>query len=79
VFRQSTILLLSSAIALLSTLAQAETLNVRLLMSDSTPPYQQFSTALSQALAASKVDVTVMESQAGTNPEKAPMLAWLSL
>ena len=65
-FRQSTILLLSSAIALLSTLAQAETLNVRLLMSDSTPPYQQFSTALSQALAASKVDVTVMESQAGT-------------
>jgi len=66
VFRQSTILLLSSAIALLSTLAQAETLNVRLLMSDSTPPYQQFSTALSQVLAANKVDVTVMESQAGT-------------
>ena len=65
-FRQSTILLLSSAIALLSTLAQAETLNVRLLMSDSTPPYQQFSTALSQVLAANKVDVTVMESQAGT-------------
>lgn len=65
-FRQSTILLLSSAIALLATLAQAETLNVRLLMSDSTPPYQQFSTALSQALAASKADVIVMESQAGT-------------
>jgi len=66
VFRQFTILLLSSAIALLATLAQAETLNVRLLMSDSTPPYQQFSAALSQALAASKADVTVMESQAGT-------------
>ncbi|HEU0234396.1 MAG TPA: ABC transporter substrate binding protein [Gallionella sp.] len=68
-FRQFTILLLSSVIALLTTLAQAETLNVRLLMSDSTPPYQQFSAALNQALAASKADVTVIGSQAGTNPQ----------
>ena len=68
-FRQFTILLLSSVIALLTTLAQAETLNVRLLMSDSTPPYQQFSAALKQALAAGKADVTVIESQAGTNPQ----------
>lgn len=68
-FRQSTILLLSSAIALLATLAQAETLNVRLVLSDSTPPYQQFSAALNQALAASKADVTVIESQAGPHTQ----------
>lgn len=52
---------------LLTTMAQAETLNVRLVSSDSTPPYQQFSSALNQALAASKADVTVVESRAGTN------------
>lgn len=68
-FRQSTILLLSSAIALLTTLAQGETLNVRLVLSNSTPPYQQFSAALNQALTASKADVTVMESQADTPPK----------
>ncbi|MDD5385521.1 MAG: ABC transporter substrate binding protein [Gallionella sp.] len=67
--RQFAILLLSTAIALLATLAQAETLNVRLVMSDSTPPYQQFSAALNQALAASKADVTVIESHAGTNSQ----------
>ena len=66
-FRQFTILLLSSAITLLTTMAQAEILNVRLVLSDSTPPYQQFSSALNQALAASKADVTVVESRAGTN------------
>lgn len=52
---------------LLTTMAQAETLNVRLVLSDSTPPYQQFSSALNQALAASKADVTVVESPAGAN------------
>ena len=66
-FRQFTILLSTSAIMLLTTMAQAETLNVRLVLSDSTPPYQQFSSALNQALAASKAGVTVVESRAGTN------------
>ena len=69
VFRQFTILLLASAIALLTTLAQAETLNVRMVLSDNTPPYRQFSTALNQALAASKADVAVVESQAGISPQ----------
>lgn len=70
--RQFTILLLSSGIALLTTLAQAETLNIRLLLSDSTPPYQQFSAALNKAiadelnksLAASKASVTIIEPRA---------------
>ncbi|HEU0220485.1 MAG TPA: ABC transporter substrate binding protein [Gallionella sp.] len=64
-FRQFTILLLSSVIVLLTTLAQAETLNVRLLMSDSTPPYQQFSAALNKALVESNANVTIVESHAG--------------
>ena len=63
--RQLTILLLSSAIALLTAVAQAETLNIRLVLSDDSPPYQQFSAALNKALAASKADVTVIESQNG--------------
>lgn len=62
--RQLTILLLTGAIALLATLVQAETLNVSLVLSDSTPPYQQFATALSKALAASRANVTIVESQA---------------
>lgn len=48
-----------------ATMAQAETLNVRLILSDSSPPYQQFFTALNKALAASKVDVAVIESRNG--------------
>lgn len=64
-FRTFTILLLSSAIALLATLVQAETLNVGLLMSDSTAPYQQFSTALNKALAASKANIAVIEPRVG--------------
>jgi len=65
VFRQLAILLLSGAIALLTAAVQAETLNVRLALSDSSPPYQQFSAAFSKALAASKADVAVIESHAG--------------
>ena len=42
--------------------AQAETLYVRLILSDSTPPYQQFSTAFSKALTTSNADVVVTES-----------------
>lgn len=74
-FRQLTKLLLTCVAALLSALVQAETLNVSLVMSDSTPPYQQFSTALNKALAAefnkalatsaSKANVTVIDSHAG--------------
>lgn len=51
---------------LLTTLVQAETLNVSLVLSDSTPPYRQFSTALNQALTASKADVVVVESRTET-------------
>src|SRR3989338_4869900 len=59
--RPFAILLLSAAIALLATLAQAETLNVHLVLSDSTAPYQQFSSALNKALAANKANITIVE------------------
>lgn len=61
--RQLAMLFMSGAIALLSALAQAETLNVRLVLSDNSPPYQQFSVALNKALATSKADVNVIASQ----------------
>ena len=48
----------------LTNLVQAETLHVRLVMSDSTPPYQQFSVALNKALVENNADVTIIESQA---------------
>ncbi|MDD5299913.1 MAG: ABC transporter substrate binding protein [Gallionella sp.] len=63
--RQLTMMLLTGAIALLATLAQAETLHVSLVLSDSTPPYQQFSIALNKALASSNANVTVTESSEG--------------
>lgn len=47
---------------MLATVVQAETLTVRLIMSDSSPPYQQFAAMFNKALAASKVDVLVTES-----------------
>jgi hypothetical protein len=62
--RRLAILSFSSAIALLATVAQAETLNVILLLSDSAPPYRQFSAALGKTLAESGVDVAVSEAQA---------------
>ncbi|OGS90056.1 MAG: hypothetical protein A2X75_03560, partial [Gallionellales bacterium GWE2_58_10] len=63
-FRQLAILLTASAIALLTNSVQAEALNVRLVMSGSAPPYQQFSAALDKALVENNADVTVIESQA---------------
>lgn len=70
--RQLAILLLSGAIALPAALAQAETLSVHLVLSDSTAPYQQFSSALNKALAASKADVTVTEQ--GANAAKTDLV-----
>lgn len=64
-FRQLAILLLSSAIALSAALAQAETLSVHLVLSDSTAPYQQFSAALNKAIAESKANVFIIERQPG--------------
>ena len=64
-FRRLAILLLSSTVALLATLVQAETLKVHLVMSDSAGPYQQFSSALGKALETSKANVTVIESSSG--------------
>ncbi|MDO8262730.1 MAG: ABC transporter substrate binding protein [Gallionella sp.] len=62
-FRQIAILLLSSTVMLMTAGVQAGTLNVSLLLSDSSPPYRQFAASFNQALAASKADVTVVESQ----------------
>lgn len=68
-FRQSALLLLSGTIVLLATLVQAETLNVGLVASDSTPPYQQFSAALNKALVGNNANVTILEFQSGTKPQ----------
>lgn len=62
--RHLIIRLLSCAVVLLTTAAQAGTLNVRLILSDSSPPYRQFAASFNKALAASKADVAVTESQA---------------
>lgn len=62
-------LLLSGAIALLAATAQADTLNVRMVLSDSSPAYQQFSAALKNTLAASKAAVDIFESTAGDSPQ----------
>lgn len=63
-FLQLAILLTASAIALPINPVQAEALNVRLVMSGRTPPYQQFSAALDKALVENNADVTIIESQA---------------
>ena len=79
--RQLTRLLLTCAAALLATVVQADTLNVRLLLSDNTPPYQQFSAVLNKAiadelnksLAASKASVTIIEPRV-TGSAKADLI-----
>jgi len=74
--RQLAILLLSSAIVLpASAMAQAETLIVRVVLSDDSPPYRQFSAALNKTLAASKADVNVIESQSGSNADTGLVIA----
>lgn len=55
--------------------ALADSLTVSLVSSDSTPPYQQFSSALNKALAASKADVTVIESQTGNGTDARLVIA----
>lgn len=55
--------LLFCTTVLLTTAAQAGTLNVRLILSDSSPPYRQFAASFNQALAAGNADVVVTESQ----------------
>lgn len=62
-FRRITILLLSGTAALMAGAAWSETLNVSLILSDSSPPYRQFAESFNKALAANKADVTVVESQ----------------
>ncbi len=57
------IIFLLSAVVLPTGATQARTLKVILVMSDSTPVYQQFSISFDKALAASMADVSVIESQ----------------
>lgn len=66
-FRQFSILLFSGMAWLLATLTHAETLSVRLVMSDSTAPYQQFSSALNKALTDKNANVTITGE--GTNAD----------
>lgn len=61
--RRPFLILLASTAMLLTSVVQAGTLNVSLILSDSSPPYRQFSDAFSLALAASKADVSIVESQ----------------
>ena len=58
-----TLSLLFCTAVLLTTAAQAGTLNVRLILSDSSPPYRLFADSFNQALAAGNADVIVTESQ----------------
>jgi ABC-type uncharacterized transport system substrate-binding protein len=62
-------LLLASTIALLPTIVCAEKLTVRLLLSDNTPTYQQFSVAFNKALAANNTNVTVVSTTVGSIPQ----------
>src|SRR4030067_742307 len=62
VLRLATSLLFCTTV-LLTTASQAGTLNVRLILSDSSPPYQQFAASFNKALAAGNADVIVTESQ----------------
>lgn len=57
------ILLLPCSIMLMASTAWAETLNIYLVLSGSTQPYQQFSAELNKALAKSKARVAVTELQ----------------
>lgn len=49
---------------LLTSAGQAKTLNVSLVMSDSSPPYRQFANSFNSALTASKAEVNIVESPA---------------
>lgn len=62
-FRQTALLLLSCAAALMAGSARAGTLHVSLVLSDGSAPYRQFAASFNKALAASKADVAVAESQ----------------
>jgi len=56
-----TAVLLATA-GLLTTAGQEKTLNVSLVMSDSSPPYRQFANSFNSALTASKAEVNIVES-----------------
>jgi ABC-type uncharacterized transport system substrate-binding protein len=47
---------------LLAAMARTETLDVNLVISDSSPPYRQFAESFSRDLAASRANVTIVES-----------------
>lgn len=66
-FGRIAILLLSSAVMLMTGEARAGALNVSLVLSDSSPPYRQFAESFNKALDANKADVTVVESQGESN------------
>src|SRR3989338_5548635 len=55
-------------VACLVSRVHADSLTVSVVLSDSTPLYQQFSAALSKALVENDANVTIIESQAGTKP-----------
>ena len=61
-FRQIAILFLSCAAVLMAGAARAETLNVSMLLSDSSPHFRQFADAFSGALSAKKTEVAVSET-----------------
>lgn len=58
------------AATLLSAAIRAETVNVSLVLSDSTAPFQQFSGALTKALAASQSQVRVIQSNVTSTDAK---------
>lgn len=62
--RHPILILLASTAVLLTSMVQARTLNVSLILSDSSPPYQQFADSFNSTLAAGKADVSIVEAHA---------------
>lgn len=73
------LLLLSSAVALMTGAARAENLKVSLILSDSSSPYRQFAESFSKSLAATKVTVTVAETYATGSSNHADLVVAVGL
>ena len=62
--RRPILILLACTAVLLTATVQAKSLNVSLILSDSSPPYRQFADSFSRHLAESQAEVNIVESSA---------------
>lgn len=70
---------LSCAVVLLATAAQAGALNVRLILSDDSPPYRQFAASFNKVLAAGKTIEVITESQATSGGAKTDLIVTVGM